>query len=117
MSKLGIQGWLSVNCMAAVDWSRPVSSGKVRASAISDTSSAKTFACAERRSPNSSVSAPPAIGSQISRLSRGKAGGIGSSLSCSGAAGQHGQQGDEAEDHGEGVVVQVTGLQPAQQRG
>src|SRR4029078_9950174 len=116
MSKLGIHGCLSPNCIAALDASRPVNSGTVRARVSSATSNANTFACPARRSPNSSASAPPAIGSQISRVSRGKAGGIGSSLKGS-AVGQHGQQRDEAEDHGEGVVVEVAGLQVAQQRG
>src|SRR5687768_13418929 len=116
MANVGIHGRLSPNCIAALVASRPVNSGTLSASVSSATSSANIFACSARRSPNSSVSAPPAIGSQISRLSRGKAGGIGSSLSFSTAPGQHGQQRDEAEDHGEGVVVEVAGLQVAQQR-
>src|SRR5690606_10313985 len=69
-----------------------------------------------RALPSSRQSAPPTIGSQTSRLSSGKAVLVMSGMRSVPKEEQDAEQRDQAQDHGEGVVVQVTGLRPAQQR-
>src|SRR4249919_1380143 len=102
--------------MLAVDWSMPNSS-RLSARVRIDTMSANTRACGPRWSPKNSVSAPPKIGSQISRLSRGHVENIPLPCRLVAELRQGRQQRDQAEDHGEGVVVQVAGLGPARHRG
>src|SRR5688572_24960613 len=116
MPKVWIQGCNSVNCIAALDWSI-WNSARLSTKVMIETSSAKLRACAERWSPKNSATVPPRIGSQISRLSRGHVENIPLPCLLVAELRQHRQQGDEAEDHGEGVVVQVAGLQAPRQRG
>src|SRR5207342_3609264 len=106
----------SVNCMVASAWFRP-NSARLSAKVMIDTSRAKLRACGARSSPKNRVSAPPAIGSQISRLSRGHEENIPLPCRLVAELRQHREQCDQAEDHGEGVVVQVAGLDPARHRG
>src|SRR5689334_23806904 len=111
MEKVEIHGCDSANCIVvSAAWmpSRPRLSTKV----ITETNRAKLFACSARWSPKNRVSAPPAMGSQINRLSRGHEENIFSASLSSSVAElrQHREQRDQAEDHGEGVVVEVAGL-------
>src|SRR5688500_13189864 len=78
--------------------------------------SASQRAACGRPLPTMRVSAPPRIGSQISKLSRGQFATrqvpyVDSAPARSGPKpDQHGQQCNQAEDHREGVVVEVSGL-------
>src|SRR6478752_5358002 len=78
---------------------------RLRTKVITDTNRAKLFACSARWSPKNRVSAPPAIGSQISRLSRGHEENIFSASLSSSVA--------ELRQHREGVVIEVAGLRAA----
>src|SRR5688500_574593 len=118
MSYAGIQSFASRNCRPGLAWSNPVSSGTVSASATNAVTSASQRAACARRSPSIRASTPPSIGSQINRLNRGAF--ATSSIPCKGWArasgpelSDHHQQRDQTDDHREGVVVQVTGLDAA----
>src|SRR5690606_16178508 len=108
MSKLGIQARSSTKRIAAEPVSWPANRNRLSAKVATATSSANHLAWVWRASPKASVRMPPRIGSQTRTLSRGQEDCIGSSLSVSGAGhlDQHRQQDDEANDHGEGVVVE-----------
>src|SRR6478752_9537025 len=116
MLKAGIHGWDSTNCMLALDWSMPVNRPMLSTKVRIETSSAKLRASAARWSPKNRQAAPPKIGSQIRRLSSGQLVGRVTKRSSVAHPRQHREQHDEAEDHGEGVVVQVAGLQAAGER-
>src|SRR5690606_9662267 len=119
MSKLGIHSLSSTKRIAAEALSWPPSSSRLSARVTRATSSANHFAWRARASPKASVTRPPKIGSQINALSRGQLASIMASLSFSGAGhpDQHRQQDDEAKDHGEGVVVEASGLHVADDAG
>src|SRR5688500_8734388 len=116
MSKLGTHGTSSTKRIDADATSCPGNNSRLSTRVAIATSSANALPCAARASPKASVSRPPRIGSQISTLSRGQCTSIRGSLFFSGAGRhlhQHRQQDDEAEDHGEGIVVEAAGLDPA----
>src|SRR5688572_32320593 len=116
MSKLGTHGMSSTKRIAGEATSWPGNSSRLSANVAIATSSANALPCAARASPKASVSRPPTIGSQISTLSRGQCTSIRASLWFSDVRRdphQHRQQDDEADDHGEGVVVEAAGLHPA----
>src|SRR5690606_25978585 len=119
MSKLGIHSLSSTKRIAAEALSCPPSSIRLTPRVTRATSRANHFAWRTRASPKASVTRPPRIGSQINVLSRGQLASIVASLSFSVAADphQHRQHGDEAEDHGEGVVVEASGLHVADDAG
>src|SRR5918993_2053998 len=113
MSNAGIHGWLSTNCMAGLATSMPVNRPMLSTKVSTETSSAKLRASAARWSPKNRHAAPPNIGSQIRRLSRGQLAGRVTKRSSAAHPRQHREQHDEAQDHGECVVVQVARLQAA----
>src|SRR5688572_1911392 len=120
MSKLGTHGTSSTKRIDADATSWPGNSSRLSTRVATATSSANALPCAARASPKASVSRPPTIGSQISTLSRGQCTSIRRSLFFSGAGRhlhQHRQQDDEAEDHGEGIVVEAAVLHAADDAG
>src|SRR6478672_10615500 len=113
--------------MPGLAMSNAVNSGMLSTSATSAASSASQRAACGRELPTSRHSAPPRIGSHTSRLRSGmeeckgmlsKGTGLTSlgSLSVP-VADEDGQQRDQAEDHREGVVVEITRLAAAQHAG
>src|SRR5690606_30530726 len=120
MSKAGIQARFSTNCIAAVPYSKPVKSGMVSSSVAAATRVANQRAVLSR-GPMARVTRPPRIVSQTSRLSKGIALWRGSGVTSRSwsvqGTDEHGQQHDQAEDHREGVVVEVAGLGTAADAG
>src|SRR5690348_9035245 len=101
--------------MAGLATSNVVTSGTLSASATRPTSRASQRAAFGRALPTSRHSAPPRIGSHTSRLRSGMEECKGSGVTSLGSlsvpvADEDAQQRDQAEDHREGVVVEVTGL-------
>src|SRR5690606_11993961 len=120
MSNAGIHARSSTNCIAAVPYSKPVNSGMVSSSVAAATKVANQRA-ALSRGPMARVTRPPRIGSQTSRLSKGIALWRGSGVTSRSwsvqGTDEHGQHQDQAEDHREGVVVEVPGLGAAADAG
>src|SRR5690242_2043647 len=100
--------------MPAFAWSMPANRGTLRTSAASATSSDSQRAAFARASPSSRQAKPPRIGSQIRRLNRGRLvwNMVDEASRSVPELQDRGEQRDQAEDHGEGVVVEVTGLGP-----
>ena len=102
-----IHGSRSTNCSAGVARSNAHHSGTHRPSVASVAASATQRPAAIRRSPSSRTTALAAIGSQTSQLRM-----------CAGAVmsrpqEQPAEQQRQADDHGEGIVVEVAGLDAA----
>src|SRR5688572_32644070 len=102
-----IHGSRSTNCSAGVATSNAHHSGTHRPSVASVAASASARPSTIHRSPSSRTTALAAIGSQTSQLRM-----------CAGAATsrtqeQPAEQQRQADDHGEGIVVEIAGLDAA----
>src|SRR5487761_2509610 len=109
MLKRGIQGASSTNCIALVCMLKPVYSGRLTARPSTAPICAIWRTSAAWRSLNASTATPNAIGIQMVRLSQG-AEAITRPLNV---PEPQRQQHEYADDHGEGVLVDVAGLEQA----
>src|SRR5690606_13641662 len=104
--------------MAAVPDSKLVYSGMLNRKASSAIASDRQRTAPSPAFDANSTATPPRMGSQINRLSNGSSLNIPSPCSVSRSAEpQPGDQGDQADDHRQGIVIEVAGLHPAQHHG
>src|SRR6185312_11368048 len=109
MSKRGTHSICSTNCIAAVVVSKSIHSGIVTANPASAPISAIQRACAASRSSRiTSVARPATMGTKMASERYG----IARALSDDPPR----QQREHADDHGEGVLVDVARLQAPQHR-
>src|SRR5574337_1147287 len=112
MLKRGIQVLDSTNCIAGVPSLKPSYSGSVtRKLTAAPISATQRTSRACRSLPNASSTTPKKIGTQIARLSNPIF------LVSLSEPNEVGHQDEHADDHRQRIVVQVTGLHPAQRAG
>src|SRR5579875_1171637 len=117
MLNRSIQFACSMNCSAALDVSKPVISGRVTIKPRTEPISATQRAGAGLRSePTARTRTPKMIGSQIATLRIGKEC-IGSLALFAAERYKQGQEPQHADNHGERVVIDVTGLKEADHTG
>src|SRR5690242_14584471 len=117
MLNRSIQFACSTNCNAAVDESKPVISGMVTIKPRTEPISATQRAGAGLRSlPTARTRRPNTIGNQIATLRIGKEC-MGSLALFAAERYKQGQQPQHADNHGERVVIDVTGLKKADDTG
>src|SRR3989344_2451139 len=117
MLKDSIHGLSSVNWKPPCCGLKPAYSGSVTAKPRTAPSSALTrAACGPRSPPVNSTATPAMIGVQMARLSKGNPCIIWSFSSGSAHVRQRQQQ-QHADDHREGIVVDIARLQLADHRG